>query len=160
MPDERCRILCRRLARREQLMRARTRAKNEIHAVLQRRLQERPPCSDLFGVKGLHWLAWIGGLEKPKRKSCLALARQPRGRRQGAATNRPRDVPAAFGSSRRSRSRPRLGFDRACVGGRLRSCSAAKGATQKQLTLRLGDQPRRHDAAGLDETRESGPRSS
>ena len=39
MPDERCRILRRRLARREQLMRARTRAKNEIQAVLQRRLQ-------------------------------------------------------------------------------------------------------------------------
>ncbi len=38
MPDERCRILRRRLARREQLVRSRTRAKNEIHAVLQRRL--------------------------------------------------------------------------------------------------------------------------
>ena len=34
MPDERCRILRRRLARREQLTRARTRAKNEIHASL------------------------------------------------------------------------------------------------------------------------------
>jgi transposase len=56
MPDERCRILRRRLARREQLVRARTRAKNEIHASLQRRLQERPPCSDLFGVKGRQWL--------------------------------------------------------------------------------------------------------
>ena len=39
MPDDRCRILRRRLARREQLMRARTRVKNEIHACLQRRLQ-------------------------------------------------------------------------------------------------------------------------
>ena len=57
MPDERCRILRRRLARREQLMRARTRSKNEIHAVLQRRLQAKPPCSDLFGVKGRDWLA-------------------------------------------------------------------------------------------------------
>ncbi len=57
MPDERCRILRRRLARREQLMRARTRSKNEIHAVLQRRLQGKPPCSDLFGVKGRAWLA-------------------------------------------------------------------------------------------------------
>ena len=52
MPDERCRILRRRLARREQLMRARSRCKNEIHACLQRRLQAKPPCSDLFGVKG------------------------------------------------------------------------------------------------------------
>ena len=57
MPDERCRILRRRLARREQLVRARTRAKNEIHASLQRRLQGKPPCSDLFGVKGRQWLA-------------------------------------------------------------------------------------------------------
>jgi transposase len=57
MPDERCRVLRRRLARREQLTRARTRVKNEIHACLQRRLQERPPCSDLFGVKGRGWLA-------------------------------------------------------------------------------------------------------
>ena len=62
MPDERCRILRRRLARREQLVRSRTRAKNEIHAVLQRRLQGKPPCSDLFGVTGRKWLA---GLELP-----------------------------------------------------------------------------------------------
>jgi transposase len=62
MPDERCRILRRRLARREQLVRSRSRAKNEIHASLQRRLQAKPPCSDLFGVKGRHWLA---GLELP-----------------------------------------------------------------------------------------------
>jgi transposase len=54
--------LRRRLARREQLVRSRTRAKNEIHAVLQRRLQGKPPCSDLFGVKGRQWLA---GLKLP-----------------------------------------------------------------------------------------------
>ena len=59
MPDERCRVLRRRLARREQLVRSRTRAKNEIQAVLQRRLQGRPPCSDLFGVKGRRWLATL-----------------------------------------------------------------------------------------------------
>src|SRR4051795_12064054 len=57
MPDERCRVLRRRLARREQLVHSRTRAKNEIHAVLQRRLAGKPPCSDLFGVKGREWLA-------------------------------------------------------------------------------------------------------
>ena len=62
MPDERCRVLRRRLARREQLVHSRTRAKNEIHAVLQRRLQGKPPCSDLFGIKGRRWLA---GLELP-----------------------------------------------------------------------------------------------
>src|SRR4051794_15203462 len=59
MPDERCRVLRRRLARREQLVHSRSRAKNEIHAVLQRRLQGRPPCTDLFGVKGRRWLAGL-----------------------------------------------------------------------------------------------------
>src|ERR1019366_681094 len=75
MPDERCRILRRRLARREQLMRTRTRAKNEIQAVLQRRLQERPPLADLFGVKGRQWLA---GLKLPveERESVDAGLRQ------------------------------------------------------------------------------------
>lgn len=56
VPDERCRRLRRRLARREQLVHARTRTKNEIHAVLMRRLRGKPPCSDLFGVKGREWL--------------------------------------------------------------------------------------------------------
>jgi transposase len=56
MPDEACRVLRRRLARREQLVRARTRSKNEVHAVLMRRLKGRPPVSDLFGVKGRRWL--------------------------------------------------------------------------------------------------------
>ncbi len=59
MPDERCRVLRRRLARREQLVHSRSRAKNEIHAVLARRLQGKPPCSDLFGVKGREWLAGL-----------------------------------------------------------------------------------------------------
>ena len=74
VPDERCRVLRRRLARREQLVHARTRAKNEIHAVLQRRLQGKPPCSDLFGVKGRQWLA---GLELPieERESVNAAVR-------------------------------------------------------------------------------------
>jgi len=56
-PDERIRAMRRRLARRAQLVRARSRAKNEIHAVLMRCLKDRPPASDLFGVKGRAWLA-------------------------------------------------------------------------------------------------------
>jgi transposase len=52
-PDERIRAMRRRLARRAQLVRARTRAKNEIHAGLMRCLKDRPPASDLFGVKGV-----------------------------------------------------------------------------------------------------------
>jgi transposase len=55
-PDDRVRVLRRRLARREQLVRARTRAKNEVHGVLMRTLQGKPPCSDVFGVKGRRWL--------------------------------------------------------------------------------------------------------
>jgi transposase len=75
MPDERCRILRRRLARREQLMRTRTRAKNEIQAVLARRLQSKPPFSDLFGVKGRQWLAGLE-LAVEERESVEAGLRQ------------------------------------------------------------------------------------
>ena len=55
-PDELTRLLRRRLARREQLVRARSRSKNEIHAVLMRCLKGKPPFSDLFGVSGRRWL--------------------------------------------------------------------------------------------------------
>jgi transposase len=55
-PDDRVRVLRRRLHRREQLVRSRTRAKNEVHAALMRTLQGKPPCSDMFGVKGRRWL--------------------------------------------------------------------------------------------------------
>ncbi len=62
MPDEPVRVMRRRLARRSQLVNARSRVKNEIHAVLVRCLKGRPPASDLFGLKGL---AWLGDLELP-----------------------------------------------------------------------------------------------
>ena len=61
-----CRVMRRRLARREQLVRSRSRAKNEIHAVLMRRLKGKPPMSDLFGVKGRRWLS---ELELPVEES-------------------------------------------------------------------------------------------
>jgi transposase len=57
MPDERTRVMRRRLARRSQLVEARTRVKNEIHAILIRRLKGRPDVSDLFGKTGRAWLA-------------------------------------------------------------------------------------------------------
>jgi transposase len=56
MPDEQTRALRRRLARRSQLVRARTRAKNECHAALVRRLIKKPAVSDLFGLAGREWL--------------------------------------------------------------------------------------------------------
>jgi transposase len=46
----------RRLGRRSQLVRVRTKAKNEIHGALMRRLIEAPEVSDLFGLKGRRWL--------------------------------------------------------------------------------------------------------
>ena len=45
------------LARRRQLVKQRTREKNQVHAVLQRNLKGRPPASDLFGAEGREWLA-------------------------------------------------------------------------------------------------------
>jgi transposase len=56
MPDEPVRAMRRRLARRSQLVSARSRVKNEVHAVLVRCLKGRPPASDLFGRKGRAWL--------------------------------------------------------------------------------------------------------
>jgi transposase len=55
-PDEWTRSLRRRLQRRSKLVRARTRAKNELHAVLARNLKGRPPMSDVFGKGGRTWL--------------------------------------------------------------------------------------------------------
>ena len=75
MPDERIRAMRRRLARRTQLVRARTRAKNEVHAVLVRCLKGRPPASDLFGVKGRRWLQ-EQELPIPERETIDAAMRQ------------------------------------------------------------------------------------
>lgn len=61
-PDERTRTLRRLTNRRERLVRARTRAKNEAHGVLARNLCERPPVTDTFGKGGRRWLA---GLQLP-----------------------------------------------------------------------------------------------
>jgi transposase len=55
--DEQTRVLRRLIARRAQLVRHRTREKNQVHAVLIRNLKDRPPVSDLFGVEGRRWLA-------------------------------------------------------------------------------------------------------
>ncbi len=55
--DEATRVLRRQISRRAALVKARTAAKNEVHAVLQRNLKPRPPMSDLFGRRGRAWLA-------------------------------------------------------------------------------------------------------
>lgn len=56
LPDERTRAQRRWIARRAQLVCERTRAKNEIHAVLARNLIEGPAVSDRFGKRGRAWL--------------------------------------------------------------------------------------------------------
>jgi transposase len=56
MPDERTRVMRRRLQRRAQLVGSRSRSKNEVHAVLMRRLIALPKVSDLFGQAGRRWL--------------------------------------------------------------------------------------------------------
>ena len=76
MPDERIRAMRRRLARRAQLVRARSRAKNEIHAVLMRCFKDRPPVSDLFGVKGRRWLAEQELPVVPERETVASAMRQ------------------------------------------------------------------------------------
>ena len=58
-PDAATQALRRLVSRRAALMRARTRAKNEVHAALARNLCPRPPMKDLFGKGGRLWLAEI-----------------------------------------------------------------------------------------------------
>src|SRR5947208_988727 len=55
-PDDQSAALRRLLSRRQALVRARTRAKNEVHAGLARSLCPRPPVKDLFGRSGRRWL--------------------------------------------------------------------------------------------------------
>jgi transposase len=57
IPDPAIQALRRRVARRAALVRQRTRAKNEVHAVLARCLLGRAPVSDLFGRAGRAWLS-------------------------------------------------------------------------------------------------------
>ncbi|WP_217913990.1 IS110 family transposase [Miltoncostaea marina] len=65
-PDEPTRALRRLVARRAAVVRARTRAKNEVHAVLSRNLCPRPPVTDAFGAAGRRWLE---ALELPEEEA-------------------------------------------------------------------------------------------
>jgi transposase len=75
MPDRATQAMRRRLQRRGQLVRARSRAKNEIHAVLMRCLVGSAPFSDLFGQKGRRWLSELE-LPANERESVEAALRQ------------------------------------------------------------------------------------
>jgi transposase len=74
--DEPTRVLRRRIARRSQLVRGRTRAKNQIHAVVIRNLGGRAPARDTFGKKGRAWLATLElpADERATVNSCLREA--------------------------------------------------------------------------------------
>jgi transposase len=74
-PDEETRALRRRLQRRAALVRQRTRAKNELHAVLARNLKGKPPMTDVFGKRGR---AWLRGLDLPadERETVAGCLRQ------------------------------------------------------------------------------------
>jgi transposase len=76
-PDEQTLVRRRLIARRGQLVRHRTREKNQVHAILQRNLAPRPPMSDLFGVKGREWLAeQVEQLPQDEQKMARACLRQ------------------------------------------------------------------------------------
>jgi transposase len=77
IPDDRTRRLRRLTSRRTQLVRARTRLKNEIEAVLVRNLlcDGRPAATDLFGVRGRRWLASLE-LAVDERQTINATLRQ------------------------------------------------------------------------------------
>ena len=72
-PDAPTRALRGLLGRRERLVRSRTRAKNALHAALQRNLKGRPPMTDIFGRAGRDWLARLElpGHEHRIVESCL-----------------------------------------------------------------------------------------
>jgi transposase len=75
LAEEPTRLARRRMSRRAQLVRERTGLKNQIHAVLHRNLVERPPASDLFGVKGLRWLDSVE-LPDDERETVSSCLRQ------------------------------------------------------------------------------------
>jgi len=73
--DECTRVLRRLTSRRAQLVRQRTRVKNEVSAVLVRNLKGRPPASDVFGKRGRRWLAELE-LPADERDTVAACLRQ------------------------------------------------------------------------------------
>jgi transposase len=75
LPDEQTRVLRRRISARAQLVRQRTRAKNQVHATLLRNLKGKPPVSDLFGARGRRWLA-TQDLPADERETVAACLRQ------------------------------------------------------------------------------------
>ena len=75
LPDAETAALRRQVLRRAQLVRQRTRLKNQVHAILARNLVPRCPAADMFGIKGRKWLA-AQDLPADEQAAAAALLRQ------------------------------------------------------------------------------------
>jgi transposase len=75
LADEQTHALRRQVARRANIVRQRTRLKNQVQAILHRNLIPRCPATDLFGHKGRAWLA-EQELPADERQAVAALLRQ------------------------------------------------------------------------------------
>jgi transposase len=73
--DEATRVLRRQIARRTQLVRGRTRARNQIHATLIRNLGGRGPARDILARKGREWLITLD-LPADERATILSCIRE------------------------------------------------------------------------------------
>jgi transposase len=73
--DEATRVLRRQIARRTQLVRGRTRARNQIHATLIRNLGGRGPARDILAKKGREWLTSLK-LPADERATILSCMRE------------------------------------------------------------------------------------
>ena len=88
VPDEVTEAMRRRLRRRSQLTVTKSKAKNEVHAALMRRLVPKPGFSDLFGKAGRRWLEGSNCRRPSASRSTVPCAsstsaspRSPRSRR-------------------------------------------------------------------------------
>jgi transposase len=75
LPDPATSALRRQVLRRANIVRQRTRLKNQVHAILHRNLVVRSAASDLFGIKGRRWLA-EQQLPPDEQATLIALLRQ------------------------------------------------------------------------------------
>ena len=75
LADEETHALRRQVARRANIVRQRTRLKNQVQAILHRNLVPRCPAADLFGLKGRAWLT-EQELPADERQAVEALLRQ------------------------------------------------------------------------------------
>jgi transposase len=75
LADEQTHALRRQVARRANIVRQRTRLKNQVQAILHRNLVPRCPATDLFGLKGRAWLR-EQDLPADERQAVEALLRQ------------------------------------------------------------------------------------